>query len=123
MVSREGRFDRCRLTEVVEELPGVCFRVAFEAESAAWFDADSHAAGPDGWVRGLTNVRAEFRIISNNHAGQMARAQGWLNAGTELRGFASLEHQSVGLIVAGRRPVRAEDVLVVSMSPAEMDRA
>lgn len=123
MVGREGLFHRCRITEVIEELPGVCFRVAFVADAARWFDPASPSAGPDGWVRDIENVGAEFRIMGTNHSSLLDRARRWRDKRVELEGFASVERQAVGLYVPGRVPLGPEDVLVISMPAEDMDRA
>lgn len=123
MVGSEARFHRCRVTEVVEELPGVCFRLAFQAEDAEWFSPDAPEADRDGWVRQLRNVRAELRAISDNHEAMLARARRWCAQGTLLSGFSDLEHQALGLYVAGADERGPDDYLVVRMDPKEMDRA
>lgn len=123
MVTREGRFARCRVVAVEEELPGLCFVVRFSAEQAAWFDPDAAGAGPDGWLRDITEVEGELRMLCatpDAHAASLARARRWREDGTLLTGFADLERQAVGLFIrASRSP---EDYLVCRMNPEEMDR-
>lgn len=122
MVRREARFHDCRITDVEEELPGVCFRVDFSAERADWFSPDDPSAGPDGWLRGLTDVSAEMRVVASDHAAALARARRWMDEGTALRGFSDLERQALGLLVAGASPLGPEDCLVIRTDERRMDR-
>lgn len=121
MVKREARFHRCRVTDVEEELAGICLRVGFSAETAEWFSPEESNADPDGWLRQITGVSAEFRIIGDNHAALLARARRWQEDGTLLEGFSDLNLQALGLYAAGVAERGPEDVLVVSMNPKEMD--
>ena len=123
MVSREGRFLDCRVTGVEEDLPGVSFVVSFSAESAAWFDPGATGAGPDGWLRDITAVQAEMRLIladPERHGEALARARRWMDEQVVLTGFADLEQQATGLYRAN--PRGPEDVLACRMDPASMDR-
>lgn len=124
MVAREARFQDCRVTDVVEELPGVCFRVAFRAERARWFAPAEAGADPDGWLRGISNVTAELRAIcdADRHGVLLERARRWRDEGTVLTGFSDLESQAIGLYVADASPRGPEDYLVIRMNPEEMDR-
>lgn len=124
LVHRDGRFCGVQIVNVTETRDGdyTVFTVAILADRADWFGPDDPGAGPDGWVRNLTNVTGTFTLgTTDPHFIELWRT--WLtrweaDARTDLEGDVCFDRQRVTLTD------RRDKIRIGSqMSPGQLDRA